>query len=161
MLRKLHTSLLALSALAMASSPVNAATITSPADGTPITATGTVWVNYLGFLSFNCTINMSGHVESVTAQRLAFTSGTSSCGSDLAVPMNFDVVSSTLVSTTIIMNVPAGLPPCPPANVSLNFGIDSMSTPATSTIRFGSSHSFGPCTLRIVNLTVTPAVTII
>lgn len=161
MLRKLHTSLLALSALAMVTSPVNAATITSPADGTPITATGIVTVTYLGFLSFNCTINMSGHVESVSTNRLAFTSGTSSCGSDLAVPMNFDVVSSTLVSTTIMMNVPPGLPPCPPTNVSLNFAIDSMSTPVTSTIRLGSPQSFGPCTLRSVNLTITPAITII
>ncbi|MGL3821513.1 hypothetical protein [Sphingopyxis sp. R3-92] len=161
MLRKLHTSLLALSALAMVTSPVNAATITSPADGTPITATGIVVVNYFGFLNFNCTINMSGHVESASANRLAFTSGTSSCGSDLAVPMNFDVVSSTLVSTTIIMNVPPNLPPCLPTNVLLNFAIDTMSTPATSTIKLGSPQSFSPCTLRAVNLTVTPAVTII
>lgn len=165
MLRKLHKSLLSMSALAMVVSPVNAGTITSPANGTTITATGNYHYKFLGLFDTYCSETMNGYVDSTGASdKLVFTSGTSSCSG--AGGVVYPIVIAPNATSASIEYFEVQTPPTsggpPPPQCAAN-GVDFVwaSTATESTMTLSAQRTFGLCKLMSMTLAITPKITAI
>lgn len=98
------TCLLAVSTLAMMVAPVHAASISSPANGTTVTATGTVDISIVGWAGRRtCDVTLSGTIDSSgLVDKFAFTSGSSTnCNAEDQGVVEFPV-SVTATSPTAV-----------------------------------------------------------
>lgn len=159
----LKACMLAVAALGTVVSPVHAASISSPANGTPVTATGTVDITILGWTSRKtCHVTASGTVDSSgVVDKFVFTSGSSSptisCNADDQGPVEFPfsvTVTSSTVVTIDAITLNAASSPCVFTNIPLNWNN------ATSTASFSSGVIRGDCFVHAASITISPAVTI-
>lgn len=151
------TALLAVSALGVSIYPAFAGTISSPADGTPITATGVIVMDVANIPATieTCSVSVSGFVNSSgSSDKMTFTSGSLNCpsGNEIDLPFSIDASSSSSVSfDPFTLNTPIGM--CGSAGFSLSWSGSTASRLTTIAI--------GPCNFRYVSLAVSPTVTIL
>lgn len=154
----IFSSFLAISVSNAAVLPAHAATIVSPALGSPVTATGSFRANASSFpvTARDCTVAMSGYVSAVDA--ITFTAGTSDCDTadaggvaySLEYPIVFRANSSTEVKAEyLVINTFAT---CIRSNTLFSWGSSTITRTAVAV---------GYCSLSNFTLTIAPTVTIV
>lgn len=161
----LKSCMLAVAALGAVVSPVHAASISSPTHGTPVTATGTITIDILGWIGRRtCDVVVYGTVDSSgPVDKITFTSGASTstnCNADdhgvVEFPFSVTATSATVMTAdAITLNPASGSWPCAFVNVALSWN-NATSTASRSSPPVGASD----CVITRASLTISPAVTI-